>query len=508
MLFVTTVNADTFESLLMPGALNMVHEEYESDCTQCHDTDNKARQGVLCMQCHDHENILDDISNKTGFHGRLPKSQRMDCKHCHVDHEGRNSSMILFSASTFDHKKTDFILKGKHTGVKCNACHKADKKYSEAPKACYNCHKEEDVHDGNQGKKCGSCHQASSWKKTAFKHDKTDFPLKGAHKEARCDVCHINKKYKDTPKICVDCHQINDVHRGGYGKKCATCHNEVKWTKAVFDHNKKTDFPLLGSHKNATCNSCHIAGDIKKKVPTKCYDCHKNDDDHKGQYGKKCDSCHASSSWQKQSFNHSKKTDFPLLGKHSDTSCNLCHVGSLYDDKLTTVCYDCHKGDDVHVGKQGRECDSCHNEKGWHNNVSFDHDLSLFPLIGMHAVTQCEECHISSEYGSTNLECNSCHVDDDVHEKRLGTDCHTCHTPNAWGAWFFNHEKNTDFKLDGAHKELGCYDCHQRKFDNKINATKDCISCHRSRDVHNRQFGRHCGDCHNTTNFKNINIIR
>lgn len=510
----TAINADTFESMLMPGPLIDGHKKYEQDCDQCHNTSDKQKQGKLCVQCHAHEDILDDVSKKTGFHGRLPKQSQNDCKHCHTDHEGRDANIVLLNPSTFNHQKTDFVLKGTHKKTSCDACHKKDKKYSEAPGDCYSCHKKSDAHDGKQGKKCGDCHKPTSWNDSGFDHDKTDFKLKGAHEKTSCNACHINKKYKDTPKECINCHQVNDVHRGGYGKKCETCHNSNKWKEARFDHNKKTDFPLYGKHKKAACNSCHVAGDTKKELPTKCYSCHKNDDSHKGRYGEKCNDCHVSSSWDKKKFDHNKKTDFPLRGKHSKTACNLCHKGELYKgkstskDKLKSKCVDCHKKDDVHKGKQGKECDNCHNEKGWHSNVLFDHDLTSFPLIGMHAATQCEECHLSAEYGKTDAECNVCHSVDDVHKTRLGTDCETCHTPNSWQTWFFDHDKTTEFDIDGAHEELGCYDCHKTESDGKAQASKDCIFCHRSRDVHQRQFGRQCDNCHNTDSFKNATIKR
>jgi hypothetical protein len=505
IVFSTAINADSLSSLLMPGPVTKVHEKYEHDCEQCHDTSGKYEQGELCVQCHDHKNIRHDLSKQTGFHGRLPKSQQTDCKNCHTEHVGRDANIILLNPSSFNHQKTDFPLKGTHKEATCNACHKKGKKHSEAPGDCYSCHKKDDAHKGEQGKKCGDCHKATSWKETAFDHDKTDFPLKGAHKDTTCNACHINKKYKDTPKECLSCHQINDVHRGEFGKKCDDCHNSKKWTNAKFDH-KKTDFPLYGRHKKASCNSCHLGGDTKKKLPIKCYGCHKNDDNHKGRYGRKCNDCHVSSSWQKTKFDHDKKTDFPLRGKHKKVACDSCHQGDLYKDELPTKCYSCHKNDDAHKGKQGKKCDSCHNEKGWLYNTIFDHDLVQFPLIGMHAATQCNECHLTPDYEKTETECNACHAADDVHKTQLGTDCHTCHNPNSWHTWLFDHDKATTFKIDGAHKDLGCLDCHRTPSNGKLEASKDCISCHRSDDTHNRQFGGQCGDCHNTKSFKDTHI--
>ena len=511
--FSTSAHAESLESLLMPGPVIEGHKKYEEDCEQCHDTSDKSAQGKLCVKCHAHENIIADLSDKKGFHGRLPAQLKKDCKHCHTEHKGRDAIVVLLDPSNFDHRKTDFVLKGTHIKVPCDSCHKPEKKYSEAPGDCYSCHKKVDVHKGKQGKKCGDCHKETNWKDQKFDHDKTDFPLKGKHEDTNCQACHINQKYKDTPKVCYSCHQIQDVHKGDLGKKCETCHNPEKWDSISFDHNKKTDFPLYGKHKKAACTSCHSGEDLRKhkakkaKIPTNCYSCHKNDDSHKGRYGEKCKDCHSESSWKKQKFNHDK-TEFPLKGKHKKAACNLCHKGDLYEDKLKTACITCHKKDDVHKGKQGRKCEDCHNAAGWHSNVLFDHDLADFPLIGMHATTQCEECHLTEEYGATESECNQCHAHDDVHKTRLGTDCETCHNPNSWMIWQFDHDKATDFTIDGAHEDLGCYDCHRTRSKGKLSASSECIACHRRDDIHNREFGRDCGRCHSTKSFRDIKIKR
>jgi len=500
-------HGDGLKTLLMPGKLTASHSEFEADCDACHDTSSKARQAKLCMDCHDHDNILDDIANKKGFHGRLGNSLAQNCKHCHTDHKGRDFDIAPLNRTTFDHSQTDFVLKGAHSNIKCDSCHDSGERYSEAPSTCYGCHQDSDVHDGKQGKKCDSCHGTVNWKQSTFEHDKTDFPLKGAHKDTLCSSCHINKEYKDTPQQCVSCHGIQDVHLKTFGSKCDTCHSSERWDRARYDHDKNTGFPLLGKHNTASCNGCHEPGSKADKTPDTCFDCHRYDDHHKGRFGKACEDCHTPKSWSKKKFDHDQ-TRFPLTGRHSDISCNYCHRGDIEHEQLATDCHSCHKANDIHEGKLGKRCDECHGTQSWQGGEGFDHDLALFPLIGMHASTQCEECHLSSQYSETDSSCHSCHEQDDTHEGRLGTACGTCHNPNAWDAWIFDHDKATGFELGGAHEKLACYDCHRSTTTGILDASADCISCHRNDDSHGGQFGRRCEQCHNTVDFSEVDLTR
>jgi len=497
-----TAYAGSIESLVMPGKVIEGHAKIETECNKCHARFSKQKQDTLCRSCH--EKVDADIRAKTGFHGRAPSVRRQPCKNCHTDHEGRDANVVILDKQTFDHRYTDYPLRGRHTQASCDSCHKPGKKYRDAPSACYSCHKDDDAHKGRLGKKCGQCHSEQAWGRFRFDHDKTRFPLRGKHRKVDCASCHPNEHYKRTPTACVACHQLDDKHRGRFGKKCESCHTATGWKAIKFDHARDTKFPLRGAHADIRCEDCHRGMLYEETLGTDCYSCHKFDDRHKGRFGRQCDTCHRETQWKMITFDHDRDTKYPLRGKHTKVACESCHKGNLYKDKLKTNCNACHAGDDVHKGQQGTRCEQCHNEDGWNAKVAFDHGLTKFPLIGLHAVTPCEECHVSSAFKDTSTKCNACHAKDDAHHKTLGTDCQTCHNPNGWRFWSFDHDTQTDFKLDGAHAELTCKDCHDTPVEGKIQMSTACIGCHANDDIHRGQFGQRCERCHVTTRFRDI----
>lgn len=498
------VSAASLETLMMPGPLIEGHAKYEEQCAKCHSQFSKTKQTKLCLDCH--EKIAADLEQKKGYHGRTTEIGRGECRRCHGDHLGRDADVVGLDPETFDHGHTNFVLREAHAIAPCRACHKADKKYREAPALCNDCHKEDDVHEGRLGKKCKQCHNERAWAKTRFDHDKTDFPLKGKHRKTACKACHPNERYKNITTVCYDCHRLEDVHRGRYGKKCQDCHREEKWSRIDFDHDNDTEYKLVGAHRKAPCDGCHRKGNIyKEKTSDKCHDCHRRDDAHQGRYGRKCQDCHSPRRWDRTDFDHDK-TKFPLHGRHTKTKCDACHPGDLYKDKLKTQCYACHRLDDVHEGQSGKRCQRCHNERGWGKKVLFDHDLSRFPLIGLHAVTPCEECHLDAAYQGASRQCIACHKADDDHKQRLGPQCGRCHNPNGWRLWRFDHDQDTDYKLTGAHKKIGCHDCHSRPVKKTIHLGTACGDCHQQDDPHEGGFGRHCARCHNTKKFKEVSF--
>ncbi len=501
-------DAADIEQFLMPGVLIEGHKGLESECTNCHVRLRNTTQNTLCLDCHDHKPIANDIRDKKGFHGKDKKASSLQCKACHSDHKGRDARVIWLDKDRFDHRFTDFDLSGKHKLADCGSCHLEDKKYREAPANCYACHSEDDAHKGDRGKKCEDCHNSAGWGKSAFDHDQTDFKLKFAHTQVNCNACHLGGEYKDTPKKCVSCHAIRDVHADRFGAKCDSCHQESKWSDSNFDHDRDTDFDLEAAHLSAACNDCHSPSyrvSAKKTKVRDCYSCHRDDDPHEGLNGNNCQNCHSVKGWPKAKFDHDVNTDFALKGAHQDLACETCHAIDAKTKEIDTACYSCHKRDDAHQRELGTECDQCHQETAWLQDVRFDHDLTDFPLIGQHSVAGCESCHSTSVFSDAGNQCIDCHAADDVHQQGLGQDCARCHNPNDWLIWFFDHDE-TDFKLRGTHAKFHCHSCHNQPLKDYDKTNGRCIDCHRRDDIHEGNFGNNCDNCHNQKSFDQVDL--
>ncbi len=494
------------ETLVMPGPLIAGHADIESDCTECHRLfDRKAEDG-LCLVCH--EGVAADLEAGEGFHGRAPGLVGAPCRSCHTDHRGRDADVVGLNPAIFDHTHTDYPLHGAHRSAPCSSCHAAGEKHREAKSACIDCHRPDDAHQGGLGEACGACHVEEGWKEAKFDHDETEFPLEGAHEAVACRLCHADEKFEGTPTGCATCHVQDDVHRGSFGLHCADCHEVREWKQVHFDHNRDTDFRLTGAHRSTACTACHTGHLFDDPVARNCLGCHRADDVHRGRNGEKCADCHGTQSWKGVNFDHDEETEFPLRGHHADVACESCHPGSLFEEDLGTRCIDCHAEDDVHRGEQGEDCARCHREQDWARTVHFDHDLTRFPLLGLHATVACEECHTSHAYREAEQDCVVCHRGADEHETRLGLDCATCHNPNGWNFWRFDHDAQTRFALHGAHDGLDCTTCHVAKEPASLELPADCASCHFADDVHRGGFGRDCARCHGDEEWKKVRLRR
>ena len=145
------------------------------------------------------------------------------------------------------------------------------------------------------------------------------------------------------------------------------------------------------------------------------------------------------------------------------------------------------------------------------------HDNTNFPLTGKHRTVPCGDCHLKGVLQGTPTDCEVCHwirKKDDRYNLQLGLQCGDCHTPHDWktirpGAW--NHEQNTGFPLQGAHRILDCAQCHGNKVFSGLPV--DCFSCHQQ-DYQNAtdpnhlaaQFSTDCSLCHNSTAWDMTNF--
>lgn len=494
---------DAMEQLLMPGEVSKAHARYEKECKKCHSNFKKAAQDKLCMECH--EEIQKDVKEKRGYHGHIEQMQKgRDCKTCHTEHKGRDKDIAEFDTETFNHTLTEFPLKGWHIQLNCSECHNPKAKFRDNRKKCIECHKKDDPHKTRFKEECDSCHIEDTWKAARFDHDKTDFKLKDQHKEVTCASCHPNERYENTPTKCFFCHELDEIHDGNHGKKCESCHEEKGWYKVKFDHNKDTKFELDHVHSKIPCKDCHTKNIYKKALKPTCVSCHEFSDIHNGRYSEVCEKCHVTEIWNKAVFDHNEDTDFRLRGNHKEVICDDCHRGKMFQSGMKGTCFECHEYDDAHNGQEGKLCHQCHDERGWEAKVVFDHDITKFPLLGAHLISPCGECHVSATYKDAEIKCLECHKHDDeeLHKRRLGKMCDLCHGPYDWLAWDFDHDKQTDFKLDGAHKGKDCHACHKEVVEDDFDISMTCHSCHKQDDNHDGNLGTKCDQCHVTSSFK------
>ena len=345
------------------------------------------------------------------------------------------------------------------------------------------------------GGDCGACHTA---------------PWESARMEDRCIVCH--------GEIAVQMQDVATMHgsmlTGQPDLRCRYCHPEhrgpdAKLTElgdAAFPH-EVVGFSLKGHQFKVTreafvCSDCH-ADDISKFDLKTCDTCHRQMDlgfmtAHTLSYGSACLDCHDGADSLVTNFDHNK-FEFKLAGKHTGLACVKCHADAriIADFQVTPQdCYSCHRTDDPHETRFGKDCGACHSVTGW-QPAKFDHNLAAFKLEGAHTEVSCEGCHINNVYKGTPTDCYSCHQQDDAHDGNFGTDCSICHTPATWDNVIFDH--NATFPLTGAHVKVACEQCHvNNQF---FGLATSCASCHADPVFHSGMFGLDCAACHTTDNW-------
>ncbi len=220
----------------------------------------------------------------------------------------------------FDHSRTGFPLEGRHVSASCRGCHGSSTDFR-APVAtsCAACH--QDVHTGEFGTRCASCHDPFGWA-TLFgpdAHRNTNFPLTGRHAAIPCEECHQNQRDRRFTRSAADCYACHladyartagtplDHPRAGFGTDCKSCHFPVRFKDARFPAHD-TCFQLsAGPHAGIGCLDCHTTLTSLATPGT----CSTNTAD--------CMRCHACS--------HETQTHATVAGfQCSNRKCYECHT--------------------------------------------------------------------------------------------------------------------------------------------------------------------------------------
>ena len=412
-----------------------------------------------------------------------------------------------------------------------------------------------------------------------------------------CTRCHSEDGPDLSNSKCTECHteiRARQANNAGYhgrvkAQPCAECHRDhkglsyeiIQWSPSqrAFQHHL-TGWPLTGSHKKQECKDCHDNSRVVepaieallKQAPTRktflgldsaCLQCHF--DEHRGQEAKTCQDCHSTDAFKPvPKFDH-KNTKFALTGKHRQAKCAGCHEQLTdteshpawprprsteymrFKDVPHRSCTDCHE--DVHAGKFGQRCTSCHVTASWKSikqgveDTGF-HSKTRFPLKGRHNDVACRACHGPFEGQKAKFKnmafttCGDCHTDAHVGQIEDVKKCSRCHNENSFSPSLFTREmhEKTRWPLEQSHTAVACTSCHtpDRKIERAIPSSvrqamarqrrsvlfsslrmdiagdlARCDTCHK--DPHGGQFAeqvktRGCTDCHQMTSFRQVSF--
>ncbi len=253
-----------------------------ADCADCHPKREYDGTPTTCSAqgCH----AKDDVHK-----ARLGSA----CDKCHLT-TGDN----IFNHNTM----SKFPLDGKHLTTRCSDCHPSVT-FKPRPTNCFGCHPEPDVHRGQYGTVCETCHTTVSFTDIKPLHDVGDFSLTGSHDNLACARCHKDSRpMAGTGNLCINCHRQDDIHQNSLSPRCGECHSQWAFAPARFDHTT-VGCNLTSLHRTLACNDCHRAGNYGA-VTGECFGCHRDDALRAGNIGGvnhgvqlTCAGCHNPNTW-------------------------------------------------------------------------------------------------------------------------------------------------------------------------------------------------------------------
>jgi hypothetical protein len=350
-----------------------------SDCNKCHTSGTFSKIPSECVSCHQSD------YNGTNNPNHTTLNFSTVCNECHSLNPGWKP------AEYRNHDATSFpIYSGTHNGEwnSCSDCHTNPSNY--AIYTCTStCHPQTEMNDSHSGvsgyeyisESCFACHPSGS-AEGAFDHNKSAFPLTGAHTTTDCASCHTSG-YAGTSNVCASCHTTNynqttnpNHTTTNISNDCAACHTtNPGWNPATFaTHNNY--YVLEGAHAPIAneCATCHNGN--YNNTPNTCAGCHMSDynkttdPNHAvAQFPTACETCHTQTAWTPSTFNHDGLY-FPIYsGKHRNqwNTCAECHTNpsNFTVFTCTTSCHPQSTTNSNHQEVSGysynsNACYSCH----------------------------------------------------------------------------------------------------------------------------------------------------
>lgn len=207
-------------------------------------------------------------------------AQPGQCGACHVDTGW--DRLKAPPKEAFDHATTGFALRGAHAEVACESCHRRG--LAALTSRCDTCHL--DSHAGQNGTSCERCHNEQTWTvpRNIQVHERTRFPLTGAHAVVQCEACHRPRRAEPLaimPLECTACHQrefrrARPNHVAAGFTECADCHTTTTFRGASYTHRV---YILDGVHALQRCTACHTGAVFAGLAGSgnDCNQCHVSD---------------------------------------------------------------------------------------------------------------------------------------------------------------------------------------------------------------------------------------
>ena len=338
------------EKLLMPGELSSAHAKLEDNCSSCHDRSDRSRQTALCLDCH--KDVAADVARQ-GRHAR-PAAQHRQRRVQGLPQRTSRSQDRHRQAGARSVRSSQHGLPPRRRAqrARLRLVSRAGKPFRDGQLELRQL-----PQDSRRASRVRSAPIAapatrtSSWRGARFDHDKTHFPLHGAHREhapappatspadtrtrrgaaapaTRRTTCIAARAARTAPSATPNPagRPRNSITRRRPASRCSAGTARSTAPAAI---------AVAGSKMN-----CRRPASAAIAPPTA----------HASRFGEDCASCHGNDAWRPAPFDHAQKAKFALLGSHAKLDCHACHTGRAATQKLPTDCAGCHRGDDVHGG--------------------------------------------------------------------------------------------------------------------------------------------------------------